>query len=82
MPGVWPDLQNDLRHESPRFGRSLEVFLEINGLRHGLCRAVDQDGDVLDLVHRQRGKKAAKKFFCKPLKRLQHDGTKNESQVI
>jgi transposase-like protein len=46
-----------------------EVFLRINGRLHYLRRAVDQDGDVLDiLVQSRRDKKAAKKFFRKLLK--------------
>src|SRR5262245_3678568 len=46
-----------------------EVFLSINGQRHYLWRAVDQDGTVLDiLVRRRRDKHAAKKFFRKILK--------------
>src|SRR5260370_13857846 len=50
-----------------------EVFLKINGRLHYLWRAVDQDGDVLDiLVQRHRDKKAAKKFFRKLLKGLQY----------
>jgi putative transposase len=50
-----------------------EVFLTINGKRHYLWRAVDQDGNVLDiLVQRQRNKKAAKKFFRKLLKGLRY----------
>jgi putative transposase len=45
----------------------------INGERHYLWRAVDQDGNVLDiLVQRRRDKIAAKKFFCKPLKGCQY----------
>jgi putative transposase len=48
-----------------------EVFLTINGERHYLWRAVDQDGNVLDiLVQSRRNKKAAKKFFRKLLKGL------------
>jgi transposase-like protein len=48
-----------------------EVFLTINGERHYLWRAVDQDGNVLDiLVQRRRDQKAAKKFFRKLLKGL------------
>jgi putative transposase len=48
-----------------------EVFLTINGERHYLWRAVDQDGYVLDiLVQRRRNKVAAKKFFRKLLKGL------------
>ena len=38
-----------------------------------LWRAVDQDGDVLDiLVQTRRDKKAAKKFFRKLLKGLRY----------
>jgi putative transposase len=41
-----------------------EVCLTINGTRHYLWRAVDQDDNVLDLlVQSRRNKKAAKKFF-------------------
>jgi putative transposase len=48
-----------------------EVLLTINGKRHYLCRAVDQDNNVLDiLVQSRRNKKAAKKFFRKLLKGL------------
>jgi putative transposase len=47
------------------------VFLTINGERHYLWRAVDQDGNILDiLVQSRRNKNAAKKFFRKLLKRL------------
>jgi len=46
-----------------------EVFLTINGKRHYLWRAVDQDGNVLDiLVQCHRNKAAAKTFFRKLLK--------------
>jgi putative transposase len=45
--------------------------LTINGKRHYLWRAVDQDDNVLDiLVQSRRNKKAAKKFFRKLLKGL------------
>src|SRR5262245_34873081 len=48
-----------------------EVFLTIKGEHHYLWRAVDQEGNVLDiLVQRRRDKKAAKKFFRKLLKGL------------
>jgi len=50
-----------------------EVFLKINGQTHYLWRAVDQDGDALDiLVQSRRDKKAAKKFFRKLLKGLRY----------
>jgi len=46
-----------------------EVFLTIGGKIHYLFRAVDQDGEVLDiLLQSRRNKKAAKKFFRKLLK--------------
>lgn len=46
-----------------------EVFIPIKGEQHYLWRAVDQDGDVLDiLVQRRRNAKAAKRFFRKLLK--------------
>jgi putative transposase len=47
-----------------------EVFVTISGERHYLWRAVDQDGDVIDvLVQRHRNACAAKRFFRKLLKR-------------
>ena len=65
---------NGLRPSSSRPGDRWhldEVFLKINGRLHYLWRAVDQDGDVLDiLVQSRRDKKAAKKFFHKLLKGL------------
>ena len=46
-----------------------EVFVTIQGQRQYLWRAVDQDGDVLDiLVQRRRDARAAKRFFRKLLK--------------
>jgi putative transposase len=50
-----------------------EVFLKINGKTSYLWRAVDQHGNVLDiLVQRRRNKAAAKKFFRKLLKGCQY----------
>jgi putative transposase len=67
---------NQLRRRRPRPGDKWhldEVFLTINGTRHYLWRAVDQDGYVLDiLVQRRRNKAAAKKFFRKLLKGLRY----------
>jgi len=46
-----------------------EVFIKINGELHYLWRAVDQDGDTIDiLVQKRRNKMAAKRFFRKLLK--------------
>src|ERR671925_1888556 len=65
---------NQLRRHRPRLGDQWhldEVFLTIHGERHYLWRAVDQNGQVLDiLVQRRRDKVAAKRFFRKLLKGL------------
>ena len=46
-----------------------EVFVKIRGERHYLWRAVDQDGDQIDvLVQRYRNARAAERFFRKLLK--------------
>ena len=48
-----------------------EVFVKINGTTHYLWRAVDQPGNVLDvLVQSGRTAVAAKRFFPKLLKGL------------
>ena len=67
---------NGLRRKSPLSGDRWhldEVFLKINGQPNYLWRAVDQDGEVLDiLVQSRRNTKAAKKFFRKLLKGLRY----------
>ena len=67
---------NGLRRRRPRPGDKWhldEMFIKIKGRDHYLWRAVDQDGNVLDiLVQSRRNKKAAKRFFRKLLKRLQY----------
>jgi putative transposase len=72
---VQPDLRQLLLCKAARRGDQWhlgEVFLKINGRLHYLWRAVDQDGEVLEiLVLRQRDKKAARKFLSKVLKGLQ-----------
>jgi len=46
-----------------------EVFITINGQRQYLWRAVDQDGDLIDLlVQSRRDGRAARRFFRKLLK--------------
>ena len=46
-----------------------EVFVTINGKRQYLWRAVDHDGDVIDiLVQSRRNRRAAERFFLKLLK--------------
>nr|GLK36417.1 hypothetical protein GCM10017611_32740 [Rhodococcus wratislaviensis] len=68
-----------------------EVFIRINGSRHYLWRAVDQRGNVLDvLIQSRRNGNAVKRFFRKLLKGLQdmprviipgshRPGTRNDS---
>jgi putative transposase len=46
-----------------------ELFVTIQGKRQNLWRAVDQDGDVIDiLVQPRRNRRAAERFFRKLLK--------------
>jgi putative transposase len=67
---------NALRRRRPQTGDTWhldEVFISINGTQHYLWRAVDQDGDVLDiLVQSRRNKAAARKFSHKLLKSLRY----------
>ena len=71
-----PDYANKLRRRRPRPGDKWhldEVFVTINGITRYLWRAVDQHGDVLDiLVQSRRNVKAAKRFFGKLLKGLRY----------
>ena len=47
-----------------------EVFVKINGKRHYLWRAVDEEGEVLEaIVTKRRNKRAALKFLKKLMKR-------------
>jgi putative transposase len=65
---------NGLRRRRPRPGDKWhldEVFIKIGGKTHYLWRAVDQDGNVLDiLVASHRDAKAATRFFRKLLRGL------------
>jgi putative transposase len=65
---------NGLRRRQPRPGDKWhldEVFVKIRGKTHYLWRAVDQDGNVLDiLVTSRRDAKAATRFFRKLLRGL------------
>ena len=67
---------NQLRRRRPRPGDKWhldEVFVKINGAQRYLWRAVDQHGNVLDvLVQSRRNAKAARKFFRKLLKGLRY----------
>jgi putative transposase len=67
---------NEVRRRLPRPGDKWhldEMYLKINGKLHYLWRAVDQDGQVLDiLLQTRRDKQAAKRFFKKLLKGLRY----------
>lgn len=71
-----PAFAKQLRHRQGRPGDTWhldEMVVTIAGKRHYLWCAVDQDGDVLDiLVQKQRNTHAAKRFFRKLLKGLQY----------
>jgi putative transposase len=64
---------NGLRRRRPRLGDKWhldEVFVRINGELKYLWRAVDQDGNVLDiLVQNRRDKVVARRFFRRLMKR-------------
>ena len=67
---------NSIRRRRPQPGDKWhldEVFIKVRGETHYLWPAVDQDGNVLDiLVQSQRNAKAATRFFKKLLKGLRY----------
>ena len=67
-----PEYARTLKKRSGRLGDNWyldEVFIKIRGELHYLWRAVDQDGDTIDiLVQKRRNKKAAIRFYRKLLK--------------
>ena len=67
-----PEYARRLKRRQSRLGDTWyldEVFVTIQGRRQYLWRAVDQDGDVIDiLVQSRRDRRAAKRFFRKLLK--------------
>ena len=67
-----PLFSNRLKRKHPGFGDTFfidEVFVTIAGQRHYLWRAVDQDGDVVDVyLQTRRNAEAAKRFFRRLLR--------------
>ncbi len=56
-----------------------EVFIKINGVQHYLWRAIDQDGDIIDVfLQERRDSQAAKKFF----KRLIASNQSNPRKIV
>src|ERR1700730_6164163 len=77
VPHIWADLRQRITSSPPSLRRQMApgcaCTVSINGKTHYLWRAVDQDGNVLDiLVQSRRNKHAAKRFFRKLLKGLQY----------
>jgi putative transposase len=68
-----PGYARNLNRRQGRLGDTWhldEVFIRINGEQHYLWRAVDQDGDVIDiLVQPRRDQRAAERFFRRLLRR-------------
>ena len=67
-----PKYARRLKRQHRGFGDTFfidEVFVKIRGKQHYLWRAVDQDGDVVDVfLQARRNAKAAKRFFKRLLK--------------
>ena len=67
-----PNLPDAFGRDHPGFGDTYfldEVFVKIDGKQHYLWRAVDQDGEVVDVyLQQRRDGKAAKRFFKRMLK--------------
>jgi putative transposase len=67
-----PEYARRLRHCRRRLGRRWhvdEVFIRMNGTTHYLWRAVDQNGQIVDiLVQARRDRAAAERFFQHLLK--------------
>ena len=67
-----PEYARQLKKRQGRLGDTWyldEVFIRIQGRQHYLWRAVDQDGDTIDiLVQPRRNKEAAARFFRRLLK--------------
>ena len=67
-----PQYARRLKRHHNGFGDTFymdEVFVKIEGIQHYLWRAVDQDGEIIDVfLQRRRDGKAAKRFFKRLLK--------------
>jgi len=88
-----PRYQRSLKRREGRLGDDWlvdEAIVSIGGKQHYLWRAVDQDGDVLDiLIQTRRNQKAAERFFRRVLtgqgrepRRVVTDGLKSFAPAI
>ena len=75
-----PRYAKRLKRRHPGYGDTFfidEVFVKINGKQHYLWRAVDQDGEVVDVfLQTRRDGNAAKRFFKRLLKAHRHEPRK------
>jgi putative transposase len=75
-----PQFSQRLRRKHQGYGDTFfidEVFVKIQGEQHYLWRAVDQDGEVVEVfIQKRRDGKAAKRFFGRLLKK--HKGVPRE----
>ncbi len=75
-----PRFARNLRRKHQGFGDTFfidEVFLKIQGKQHYLWRAVDQDGEVVDVfLQKRRDGRAAKRFFKRLLRNHQGEPRK------
>ncbi len=75
-----PKYATRLKRNHQGFGDTFfidEVFIKIGGIQHYLWRAVDQDGEVIDVfLQKRRDGAAAKRFFKRLLKK--HRGEPRE----
>jgi putative transposase len=75
-----PQFAQRLRRKHQGYGDTFfidEVFVKIQGKQHYLWRAVDQDGEVVDVfLQKRRDGKAAKRFFKRLIKKHQGEPRK------
>jgi putative transposase len=75
-----PKFARRLKRQHQGYGDTFfidEVFVKIRGEQHYLWRAVDQDGEVVDVfLQARRDGKAAKRFFKRLLKAHRHEPRK------
>ena len=80
MVHVWPELCRTVETPSSGYGDTLyidEVFVKINSKQQYLWRAVDQEGEVIDVYLQSRRDGVAAKLFFKRLLR-RHGGEPRE----
>ena len=69
---IWSSVRRRLGRRHQGYGDTFyldEVFVRIQGVQHYLWRAIDQDGEVVDVfLQRRRDGKAAKCFFKRLLR--------------